>query len=549
MRKIVITMLLLSLLLSVAMPAAAEQNSQSAFSGNRHISFTVDRSELENYVNGGRPSFDLALRWSAPEWLQYSMSTQGFEITFTMDFAFISLEDYTQKLELLLMHAPNILYSEDGPTLLEGHRTFALLNFVQYNLYKNNYLGEITLEELFAISENTITLNEETYEVGDMVCIRPASDQVLQLPNLYMETELDKNGIYTRTIRTELNETSFSKKDLNQLQRQFRQVGKVKKENVDGDRTAFSVTFSACTMADLANQTMRCLNVVVSIQELTAYTEKGRVQGTYQEYVDVVSLMLPDAWISYTMELPKYLDDVTTSVGYIEENVYSIQNCGEISFQYLRDPAFSKITVHTDLSSHSDRIHRTVQFQMPVKLARLHHEDLLDELEDRLINGAVLTAYDANGIRIYEVTYSSYLSGQIDSFTKAILGKNCTFLYEESWLPFGKSGITEEIQYDELDLSMSPPQQILISYHLSDLEQIVDQSSEALIQQQPQSIQFHGNTGEELQFQYTGWSVPKLVIELLGLAAVGTIVLVVVLKIRKKKKAKPEPEAVEEPAV
>ena len=103
MKKKLLALLLTVILVLGMLSMSAFAEETDAFAGTRSVTLTADVSYLENYFIGGRQMLDLALRKGAPQWLNYQMDVENRDISIQISFDFSSAEDYTAKLQMLMI--------------------------------------------------------------------------------------------------------------------------------------------------------------------------------------------------------------------------------------------------------------------------------------------------------------------------------------------------------------------------------------------------------------------------------------------------------------
>ncbi len=468
MKRIRILALLTTLvLLLVCLPVstATAAPSDSAFAGVRSVSFTVDKSDLNNFVNGGRAAFDLALRKASPAWLTYGCRSDGYDLVVTLSFAFGSLDEYEARLSTLLGQDASVVYSDaDGVFLLESHTTTALLGFIQPHIPLVNNASAPQFDTFFHITEDILTLNETAYPVNGKVDIRPVGEEVIVLNYLTVDTTVDENGLFTRTL------SAFPHNDEERelLEERFAAVGEVTTHDSYYGSQPIEVVFTASSDAQLAKLTTSCLRSadIILENEVTLDSLKMKVQRT--EFFDLEELMTENSRFHFTFTPAPYysnlapVDDYTT---WDDEVVASYD--GDIVFSYERGFRFDAVNVETDLTDSFGKMRRVITLSTLAATAEPHHEAIKQGLTKKLSDGTAFTIEDVDGVRRYTLAFEAWFSSDVDEFTKAILGDDIDSDFSESFFPYGSSSITERFGASPIVDGMAPTQNLTATYRFA----------------------------------------------------------------------------------
>lgn len=535
MKKRMLTLLLaVVLLLSVSMDARA---AEEKFSGTRRVAFTADWSDLENFVNGGRPAFELLLRSHMPEGVSYKMRTQGRDVTLTLTFSFDSLADYEEKSASLTLRTPALICDqEDGLLLIENSTSMELLNFLEKELAAQKTLAEKTLEQIFRLSESRITVNSEDYELSDGVCIHPDGAEPVRMDDLTIHTDAEENGAFTRTITAMVDLNKGTSGDVEELENQFNQVAEARVKRQSGNERTVSVTFEAMSQAELERKTMLCLNVPAFISEQQTPGESRAIRVERTEFLDLEQLLRAEGTFGYTFELPGYCENITVPEGkaQLSGSCVTAENTSFVTCTYERNLQFSSVEIRTDLSSLLGKLRRTIVCTIPTTLAEQYHRTITDKLQLNLCNGSVLDIYDRGGMRYYEISFSSWRVKDVEAFTASVLNSpDYAFELRSGWLPMGKSEIGDSYDMDDMISRTVPADRMTASYVLSKLsffEKSMAEAENAEISDR--TITFQIRSGSGIALSYRQIPVVKSAVLLLALVAVLILAARVVRKVR-----------------
>lgn len=448
---------------------AASDNEMDNFCGSRRVTYIVDKSDLNNFVDGGRSSFDIVLRSNVPLWLNYEIYASDRNVYLEINFDFGSFDDYTSKLKELLTYAPILFYSTDNSLLLlESYSAMELLNFLQTILTSLDCLTEQQLSEIFTITENEITINESNYSSEESrLSIRSDIENMIKLDVLKISTKGGKNGSYNRNMTVQVDTTS-NEDALNTIIKRFKQIGKTIDTELSDNVIEVCVEFNAVNQDELISKTMSCLNVASSISEQQSYIDDTTIGVTRTEFIDLTELMRENAQFHYYYEYPSYYNNVVSvdDVVSVTDTTITAQNESYISCYYERGFKFDSIKVCTDLSNILGKITRTITLVAPIEISEYYHNIIKEQLQSRLIRGTTLNIYDAGGSRYYELNYSSWFTKDIGKFTSSIMNCNYNLILNNSWIPYGKSNLKDNFSVNSIINNMVPADKTIVSYIL-----------------------------------------------------------------------------------
>lgn len=418
---------------------AADIQEDTEFFGSRCVRFAADKSDVDNFINGGRPALDLALRKSTPSWLVYKLASDGRDLSLTLSFDFESYEDYEKKLEQLLGHEPYNVYKNDGGIyLMESFNAEALLNFVGLTLNEEENLSEFQLNQIFSADENKMTLNSKDYVFERRVSINPDGAAAVKADALSVRTAVDSDGVYRRTIEMEIDTKYAPESDVDRAEEQFETLGDVKRETLSDTRYALSVEFEAQNIGGLSEKTMSGLNAAVSVSERESYKDDDTVSVARTEYFDTEALLRNTSGEAVafgaeggTIEPSKFYfeffypeasdslssdnEAVTVADGYV-----AARDEAMITYNYEKPFSFSEVYMTTRKDSLFGKINREIVYKLPVTVAGAYHETVRAQFEKSLADGMVFDIYDEGTVRYYKISYSSYFQKDIIAFTDSI---------------------------------------------------------------------------------------------------------------------------------
>ncbi len=457
-RTVAILLSVILIISALILPVvAAEKKNDEGFAGSRKVVYTVDKSDLENYLNGGRAFFDLVLRNYAPEWLTYSLKTEGRDLIITLEFTFSTLEEYRNRVSELISENPLISYSKEKSKLflLEGHTAADMMNFVYKAVAGSMIYETVTVDDIFPVTENVITINGKNYSGGEKLEILPKKESVILLNQLHIKTEHSEDG-YKREIRA-IPQNGEEAEDL--LSR-FKKVG-----DTEENEGFVTVSFSAYSMVELNNLTTRCLYTACNVIEQEKPAKGIRVKVKQTEVFGLDTLMPEYKNFSYSFTYPSYyskvkgVDETVT----VENGTISAENVTSVQYIYEREVAFNKLDIKTDFSNLFGKTKQVITFSAPRGQIASMHEEIKEHFEDYLSRGVALNIYDEGANRYYAFTYSSWFINDVIEFTQDILGNSYEMELSDSWIPYGPSKLYQSINYNRLRVLDTPPAKVTAS--------------------------------------------------------------------------------------
>ena len=517
------------------LPASAEE---PGFVGSRVVEYVADKSDIDNFIDGGRSAFELVLRSSMPSWAVYQLRSDGRDLRLSLQFDFTSYDEYTARLTELLTYAPSIVcLQEEKLMLLEGHGVMDLLGSVQSALAARDCLREKPLADLFRVRKNEITVNGEVYQAEDRLAIRPAGDMAVRFDYVDIDTQEREDGSFSRTITVSIDDPEEHARDL--LLGRFKEAGRSEVITDETYMLKLRVEFGAGSEEELLEKTMACLGQATSIAQQQEYLDSRTVAVQRTEFFDLESMMTENGSFCYRHTYPSYVEALQSTMEEAEvyDQTLTVYDAQRIVCQYNRAFRFSSIELHTALPDYLGKIKKTITFTVPVKLAEGYHDRIKEELQAKLCRGSVLHIYDENAMRRYEISFSSYFTKDIGKFTRSLLGDGCTFHYKTSWLPFGKSIVTENVDAGQVFSWAIAPEEVKVSYELPELasgSKIKTQSAGEKNADGSVTV----DASDKLTVSFTSPDLLKTALELVVLLAAAVTVLV--YRIKKKKKAAKE---------
>lgn len=522
-----LAVILLALVLSISAAAEPALDPESRFEGSRTVCYVMDRSELENYVTGGRKTLETCFRVSRPSWLSVSYRTQETEVYLTLSFPFESFADYQAKLGELMGRDPVIYFrQEEGRSVYtEAFSAMDLLGFVRNTLEQQGLLQAYAFDRLVRFSSGEMVLNDQTYDTGRRFGINnDALD--LQASAVSVSTLWDGSG-FSRTIRMIVADDQLGADTKDRLYARFESgLGELSSASA-GSSTTYTAHFTADTMEQLMEKSILLLDVEDSVDQTAAYLDDDNVTVRFQENLDVSSLMDPDTGrYTYVLILPDEFRNINLPEDTpctAEGQQISCAVPGEtVEFSYERLFAPRDVSLTLDLSSQTGRMEAVLRCTVDLSVADAYHQQVKNDLQQTLCNGQVLNIYDQEDCRVYEIRTDSWFLWQFRKMLGSQLdGADITLQrsfgpWKDTSLDFTWQQLTDAFcqRAGRVQVQVLMPKTILSLHGGSDEVQIADNRAE-----------YTWKTGlTSLTLAYRDFSLrtclPLLLVVLLGLVLV-----------------------------
>lgn len=525
-----IFIVILSILALIIFGTPTYAESEEEFKGTRSIAVSVDLSDLDNYVNGGRSYLEAMIRTSSIDWLNYSTSVENINLIITISFDFESYDDYYEKVSYMLEYEPTIINNEN--MYVESFSTLEMLNYFMTNMQENNLYNLETSEmNLFSEVSSDISFDTgTTYESKNQRINEVENQDENIFTSLEITTTYNEN--YEREIILKLD--SFGEDDKKYyeelIQKRCDDLGVKCNVNTRGS-VEFTINFEAKNENELSSYTMNVLNVASGITTKQDYRKGGNIKVTFSEFVDVDTLLTEDGTYKYSFtgkDYYKMLGATDDEVeGYSEEDsteYYSGRN-NTVSFEYSIPFEFEKITVITDFSNNFGKITRTIRMSTNISIAENMHEKIKQSLTDSLQNGMTLNIYDEGSDRYYDIVFSSFSTGKINSMTSELINGNANLEFKSKIVPFLWSSIEDNIEISNICDLVEHYNNVNLEYVFKSGTEIRDYEGSTYITE-----------SDSIQFSFKYLDIVKIVIICLVIIIILIIIVIVKNKFRKNKK-------------
>lgn len=512
-KRILSALLALALLLSLPLGGSAKGWS---FHGRRSVTLRADVSDIDNFIDGGRPAFDLALRRQLPQWAECSVKSHDRQLHVVIRFPFSSYEDYTEKLSVLLACEATVVHDPGDEVLLEAFRPELLLGFLESVLEISE--GR-TLADLMSTVDNTIELDGTEYSFTGSIAIRPRSQSPLVLEELHIRTVETEDGLLTRQITLR---PQGGGEPSDRQRKKLREAGELQEQTDGSGGLLLTVTLEAESLSRLAELTMLCLDTACSVTERQTFREGRTVDAVRSEFIDLEPILTEDGSYSNIWTLP-------------DGDEWHPQ---EGTLSYRRPFAFTAVTVTQDLSRHFGRKILKIRCSLGISLASHLHGDILEELEEKLIRGSTLDCWDEAGQRHYEISWSTWSRPELDGAATAILGRKAKWERSGSRLPWGTHELKQTACVTGLLEDMHRPDLLRMRY-------LLPWGSRVLV---PDGAEpdFRVTNGDTVRLRWRQPVMENCVLWLLGLGlllwALLALIRAVKRPVRKHARKKPSPK-------
>ena len=521
--KIIVAVIFMLLLLTCCTIVNAESTS---FSGSRNLVVQIDESDIDSYVSGGREGFEYALRKTKPTWLEYEFKTEDKTITFTMQFTFENYSQYIERLTILLGYKPAILNDENTDSLVEGFQSIELINFIKNNLESEEMLLEGSIQDYFKVINSILQFGDKKYETTESIDTREKQDVIL-FSNVSITTKIEDVSLYSRTIEVRLDNDNEDK--LDEVKDRFKEIGEIEDSH---NINRLTVTFTASTLEELSEKTMKALNVSTIITEKKEYQSEDMIKVTYEERIDTEKLLTENGYISNSIECPDTYENIKKvdeeSKVFVNNQIISLSNKEEnMCFTYERPVSIENIKVSTKITLYGE-MERKIILQIPLEYANYYKDILTEKIKGKLDKGMTLNIYDEGIMRCYSIEFKALTLNRIEEKTMKILGGKDRIDFDNKYIFFLKSRIEETCEPDTILEGIEQPSKLEFEYILpGSTSKINDGKVETttyVVVQDDGKVDFTFTYNHYVLFGIVGFIILVVII----------IVLVIVRKVKKR---------------
>lgn len=455
---------------------------KTTFSGERTIICTFDRSDLNNFVDGGYNSFEEALNEIDKSRYNCNIEKLKRDVKITISFSFESKDEYESYLKELLGYRPVVIY-QTGENFIfaENFEAGEMLNIVQKNLLSKNRLKELKFDSLLNVENCTMTLNGKNYETKQNFDVR--NNNQFKYDDIDIISVAKNDGTFERTIKANINKDNLTSAIRKAVIGNFKAAGDFKDNNKDGDNLSVEVVINAENQYDLDMKTLLASGITVSTIE-SETNDKDFVNVECIEKLGIKKLLNENGTYSYEYTYPNYyknLQIVTTENLSLNDNkiVYS-GDYGKFEYSFQRGLKLSSLHIKTNYDNFFKRIERTIILGVPMETA---------EVFDEKIQNALNTAKDENKKakinintdgenKLYSIVLSSRNVEDICNFTETVLRGNCQIERNNSLLPLKKNSIMESIRVGNIVENMVPISEVEHTYILPSNSKVIMTNNE-----------------------------------------------------------------------
>lgn len=459
-------MILVAFLLTMITPLTAIA-SENKFEGSRMIQITIDHSDLENYIVGGRNTLDYTLRRIKPEWLQIEYKSFEQDLEIQMQYQFVDFHDYKHKTQQLLGKPPLSAYDSQAEVFVEYCNIGVLLNFVRTALIENHdWLGTDEMM-LFNVQKDALFVDGAEYPMSGFVRVG-GSPAYTAIKRLKVQTKGKKDGSYSRDIDLVFAKEG-SQNDIFVIRDLLQEEHVPFEESSDGQEIRIGFKFSEKSQRSLADTTGKLLGIPVSISEQEHPNGSGTVGVEYTELFDLTGSMVPEGEFVYVFELPEYAKNIAADSEFTDVSngiVICTDANGIVRFSYERGFKFHSAEIITDLSEANHKIQKKISLKAPIEVASFFHKNIKKSLEENMTRGMTLTISDNETERCYEIEYRAWLGQDIENFMSNIMQTEASFTCDRGGLPGIKGRVEETFRLTGLTKSPIPPDYVSVRYLL-----------------------------------------------------------------------------------
>jgi len=510
---------------------------ETTFSGERTLICTFDRSDLNNFVDGGYSSFQEALNEIDKSRYNCNIEKLKRDVKITLSFSFESKDEYESYLKELLGYRPVVIY-QTGENFIfaENFEAGEMLNIVQKNLLSKNRLKELKFDSLLNVENCTMTLNSKSYETKQNFDVRGNNE--FKYDDIDIISVAKNDGTFERTIKVNINKDNLTSAIRKAIIGNFKAAGDFKDNNKEGDNLSVEVVIKAENQYDLDLKTLLASGITVSTIE-SETIGKDFVNVECIEKLGIKKLLNENGKYSYEYTYPNYYKNLkivnADNLSLNDNKIVYSGDYGKFEYSFQRGLKLSSLKIQTNYDNSFKGIERTIVIGVPMETAEVFDDKIQNALKSiKDENRKAKIAITADGeSKLYSIGLSSHKAEDISNFTQAVLRGNCQIEHNYSLLPLKKNSIMESIRVGNIVDNMVPISEVEHTYILPHNSKVIMSNNENYtFYENEYSIVTSANT--MLNLEYSTFNIVVIGILFLILIILILLIVLIIHKIKKR---------------
>ncbi len=511
---------------------------ETTFSGERTLICTFDRSDLNNFVDGGYNSFEEALNEIDKSRYNCNIEKLKRDVKITISFSFESKDEYESYLKELLGYRPVVIY-QTGENFIfaENFEAGEMLNIVQKNLLSKNRLKELKFDSLLNVENCTMTLNGKNYETKQNFDIR--NNNQFKYDDIDIISVAKNDGTFERTIKANINKDNLTSAIRKAVIGNFKAAGDFKDNNKDGDNLSVEVVINAENQYDLDMKTLLASGITVSTIE-SETIGKDFVNVECIEKLGIKKLLNENGTYSYEYTYPNYYKNLqivnAENLSLTDNKIVYSGDYGKFEYSFQRGLKLSLLQIKTCYDNFFKGIERTIVLGVPTETAEVFDDKIqnaLNIVKDEFKKAKIVLDTDGEN-KIYSIIFASHKQQDISDFTQLLLKGGCQIEANNSLMPFKKNSITESIRVGNIIENMVPVSELESIYRLPNNSKITMSKDENYtFYENEYSVVSSANT--YVNIEYTTFNYIVFICIAVIVLVVLLVVLLLIHKFKKRK--------------
>ncbi len=539
MRKFFIVLCAIISFICVSIEGAYAE--EVSFSGERSLICTFDRSDLNNFIDGGYGSFEEALNEIDKKRYNCNVEKLKRNVKVTISFSFSSKDEYEAYLKELLGYRPVVIYQTGEDFIFaENFEAGEMLNIIQKNLLSKDRLKELKFDSLLNVENCSMSLNGKTYETKQNFDIRENND--FKYDDIDIISVAKNDGTFERTIKVHIDKDNLDSEIKKAVIGNFKASGEITENSgAEGDLSV-EVFIKADNQYELDAKTLLASGVTVS----TIESESAGDNFVNVECIDKVGikkLLNENSTYTYEYTYPDYYKNLqiksAEGLSLNGNKLTYYGDYGKIEYSFQRGLQLSSLNIITNYNNFFKGIERTIVIAVPMRTAEVFDakiENALNVVKDEYKKAKIKLNTEGEN-RVYSITFSSRKSDNICDFTQLVLKGSCQTEVNNSLIPFRKNSISESISVGNIIENMVPVTEIEHTYILPDSSKIIMSENE--------DYNFYENEYSVISNESASMNIEYLTFNLIVIICMITIavcilffIMLMIYKIKKRKKNK-----------
>lgn len=507
------------------------------FEGSRTLVCTFDRSDLNNFIDGGSAAFEEMLKELDTNWSTCSIEKMKRDMKVTISFSFNSKDEYESRMKDLLGYRPVVIYqTSDNFIFAENFESGEMLNVVQNRLLSEGMLSELKFDSLLNVEVCTMILNGTEYTTTDNFDVR--NNNSFKYDDLDIMTVAQNDGSFERTIKVGIKSDNLTAEIKNAVTNNFAASGDFVDKSGNGENFSAEVNIKAANNYELSRKTLLASGVTISTIE-NEIAEQDFVRVNCTEKIGIKKVVNESGDFTYDYTYPAYYKDLqieeADKLSLTDNRIKYSGEEGKFEYSYQRGLKLFSLKIITKCDNIIKGIDRTIILAVPKETANVFDAKLSDALNliKEKYKGTQTSSEIDGENKLYLIEYYSHKEQNIAEFTQSVLKGGCQIEYHNSLLPFSRNKIAENMRVGSIINNMIPVSEVECIYNLPK-KSIISESGNVDYTFYDNEYSSVISASGTINIQYKTFNIIVIAVAFATLLLFAVLIILVVIKIKKK---------------